>query len=94
MREIPVTDARAQLAELVNQVAYGGEAVVLTRHGRRLVALVPVDSLPQEQGADAEAGVVLDLGGGGRLTTVDDVPAAARQQEGPPAAPGPGDHRG
>lgn len=59
---MPVTDARAQLAELVNQVAYGGESVVLTRHGRRLVALVPVDSLPQERAADAESAVVLDLG--------------------------------
>ncbi|MGH3321769.1 MAG: type II toxin-antitoxin system Phd/YefM family antitoxin [Streptosporangiaceae bacterium] len=44
-REIPVTQARADLAELVNRVGYSGERVVLTRHGRPLVALVPAADL-------------------------------------------------
>jgi antitoxin (DNA-binding transcriptional repressor) of toxin-antitoxin stability system len=29
--EIPVTQARAELAELINRVVYGGEHVVVTR---------------------------------------------------------------
>jgi prevent-host-death family protein len=44
-REIPVTQARAELAELVNRVGYGGERLVLTRHGKPLAALVPASDL-------------------------------------------------
>lgn len=44
-REIPVTQARADLADLVNRVAYSGERVVLTRHGKAMAALVPADDL-------------------------------------------------
>ncbi|OBQ47090.1 prevent-host-death protein [Streptomyces sp. H-KF8] len=43
--EIPVTQARAELADLVNRVVYGGERVVVTRHGKPLVALVSADDL-------------------------------------------------
>ncbi|MFI6644090.1 type II toxin-antitoxin system Phd/YefM family antitoxin [Streptomyces sp. NPDC050504] len=43
--EIPVTQARAELAELINRVVYGGERVVLTRHGKPLVALVSAADL-------------------------------------------------
>lgn len=43
--EIPVTQARAELAELINRVVYGGERVVVTRHGRPLVALVSAADL-------------------------------------------------
>lgn len=39
---VSVTDARSQLAELVNRVAYTGEQVTLTRHGRPMAVLVPV----------------------------------------------------
>jgi prevent-host-death family protein len=55
MREIPVTEARAQLSDLVSQVAFGGEPVVLTRHGKALVALVPAALLG---GRDPVAGDV------------------------------------
>lgn len=43
--EIPVTRARAELADLINRVVYGGERVVVTRHGKPLVALVSADDL-------------------------------------------------
>ena len=39
--EISVTDAKAQLTELV-RLAEAGEEVVLTRHGRPTVRLAPV----------------------------------------------------
>lgn len=66
MREIPVTEARAQLSDLVSQVAYGGEPVVLTRHGKPLVALVPAALLLESDAAQGESGsqdvpVLLDL---------------------------------
>ncbi|MCZ2523471.1 type II toxin-antitoxin system prevent-host-death family antitoxin [Streptomyces sp. SCUT-3] len=50
--EIPVTQARAELAELINRVVYGGERVVLTRHGKPLVALVSASDLERLQEPD------------------------------------------
>jgi prevent-host-death family protein len=38
--EIPVTQARAELSDLVNRVVYGGERIVLTRHGKAVAAIV------------------------------------------------------
>ncbi|MFD5030931.1 type II toxin-antitoxin system Phd/YefM family antitoxin [Streptomyces sp. NPDC058405] len=43
--EIPVTQARAELADLINRVVYGGERVVVTRHGKPLIALVSAADL-------------------------------------------------
>src|SRR5690348_7308238 len=45
VHEVPVTQARAELAELINRVVYGGERVVVTRHGKPLVALVSAADL-------------------------------------------------
>lgn len=57
-----MTEARAQLSDVVSQVAFGGEPVVLTRHGKALVALVPAALLAKLTETDAEgAPVVLDL---------------------------------
>ncbi|MFJ4923064.1 type II toxin-antitoxin system Phd/YefM family antitoxin [Streptomyces sp. NPDC088725] len=55
--EIPVTQARAELADLINRVVYGGERVVVTRHGKPLVALVSaadLERLEKEQEAEEE----------------------------------------
>ncbi|MGW0763465.1 type II toxin-antitoxin system Phd/YefM family antitoxin [Streptomyces sp. NPDC002814] len=48
--EIPVTQARAELADLINKVVYGGERVVVTRHGKPLVALVSAADLERLEG--------------------------------------------
>ncbi|QKV91187.1 type II toxin-antitoxin system Phd/YefM family antitoxin [Streptomyces sp. NA02950] len=58
--EIPVTQARAELAELINRVVYGGERVVVTRHGKPLVALVSAADLErlEENGTEAEESVI------------------------------------
>jgi prevent-host-death family protein len=53
--EIPVTQARAELADLINRVVYGGERVVVTRHGKPLVALVSAADLERLEALD-EAG--------------------------------------
>ncbi|MFJ1773985.1 type II toxin-antitoxin system Phd/YefM family antitoxin [[Kitasatospora] papulosa] len=53
--EIPVTQARAELAELINRVVYGGERVVVTRHGKPLVALVSAADLQRLESEEAEA---------------------------------------
>ncbi|MEV4423942.1 type II toxin-antitoxin system Phd/YefM family antitoxin [Streptomyces sp. R-07] len=50
--EIPVTQARAELADLINRVVYGGERVVVTRHGKPLVALVSAADLEELEAAE------------------------------------------
>lgn len=59
--EIPTTEARAQLSELINRVGFGKERIVLTRHGKPLVALVPAELLEKLEDAAAAAPAVLDL---------------------------------
>ncbi|MFH8341831.1 type II toxin-antitoxin system Phd/YefM family antitoxin [Streptomyces sp. AM6-12] len=51
--EIPVTQARAELADLINRVVYGGERVVVTRHGKPLAALVSAADLERLEALDA-----------------------------------------
>ncbi|MFF8470530.1 type II toxin-antitoxin system Phd/YefM family antitoxin [Streptomyces griseus] len=53
--EIPVTQARAELAELINRVVYGGERVVVTRHGKPLIALVSAADLQRLEVDEAAA---------------------------------------
>lgn len=52
--EIPVTQARAELADLINRVVYGEERVVVTRHGKPLVALVSAADLARLENLAAE----------------------------------------
>ena len=55
MTEIGVTEARDQLGEMVNRVAYGDERIVLTRHGRPVAALVPIAVLHDVEDAEDAA---------------------------------------
>lgn len=41
--ECRVTVAREQLAELVNRAAYADQTTFLTRRGKRVAAIVPID---------------------------------------------------
>jgi prevent-host-death family protein len=45
MTRLAASEARHQFAEVVNQVAFGGERIVLHRHGKDVAALVPVADL-------------------------------------------------
>jgi prevent-host-death family protein len=40
-----ITEVRRNFSETVNQVAFGKERVLVTRHGKALVALVPIEDL-------------------------------------------------
>jgi prevent-host-death family protein len=42
MKPVTTAEARKNMAELLNRAAYGGERFVVTRHGKELVAIVPV----------------------------------------------------
>lgn len=43
--KITTADARKHMAELLNRAAYGGERFVVTRHGKDLVAIVPIEEM-------------------------------------------------
>ena len=45
MARLPASEARESFSEVVNQVAFGGERVVLQRHGKDVAAIVPVSDL-------------------------------------------------
>lgn len=45
MDTIPFSEARSNLTEIVNEVAYGGERVILTRKGKELVAIISLEDL-------------------------------------------------
>lgn len=73
MHEVPVTEARAEFSELVSRVAYGGEPVVITRHGKPLVALVPAAYLDRLTTGTA--------GGGQSATEMTVLDMTARREE-------------
>ncbi|MEU6007588.1 type II toxin-antitoxin system Phd/YefM family antitoxin [Streptomyces sp. NPDC047453] len=75
--EIPVTQARAELADLINRVVYGGERVVVTRHGKPLVALVSAADLERLEQLAEPAGDP----GVGAVSQVRDVPSVSPQQQ-------------
>lgn len=56
-----MTQARAELADLVSRVGYSGERILLTRHGRPLAALVPVGDLEALERPPAEIGFSIAL---------------------------------
>jgi prevent-host-death family protein len=45
MEEITTAEARKNLAELLNRAAYAKERFVVTRHGKELVAIVPLEDV-------------------------------------------------
>ncbi|MFJ4788359.1 type II toxin-antitoxin system Phd/YefM family antitoxin [Streptomyces sp. NPDC088794] len=77
--EIPVTQARAELADLINRVVYGGERVVVTRHGKPLVALVSAADLARL--AELDAAAVEEEQVITAVSTVREVPSAPREQQ-------------
>lgn len=45
MASLPFSEARSHLTDVVNEVAYGGKRIVLTRKGKKLVAIIPLEDL-------------------------------------------------
>jgi prevent-host-death family protein len=94
--EVPVTQARDQLAELINRVAYGHERVVLTRHSKPVACIVPPEDLAwlEQRGQErinltstGPAGDILQV-----LATPGPLPIAAqhrsREDQRPARSPG------
>jgi prevent-host-death family protein len=57
MAEIGAYDAKTRLAELLSRVEKG-ERIVITRHGRPVAQLVPVEDAPHMTVEEAIAGIV------------------------------------
>lgn len=45
MKHVTTAEVRKNMAELVNRAAYGGERFVVTRHGKELVGIVPLEDV-------------------------------------------------
>jgi prevent-host-death family protein len=45
MKEVTTAEARKHMSELLNRAAYGKERFVVTRHGKELVAIVPLEEV-------------------------------------------------
>ncbi len=45
MSRISTAEARDRLSDIINRAAYGKERVVLTRRGRELAAVVPIEDI-------------------------------------------------
>jgi prevent-host-death family protein len=54
MTKLSTTQAREKFGDTLNRVAYGKERVVLTRSGKELVAIVPVEDLAVVEALEAK----------------------------------------
>lgn len=45
MGQVSTVDARSQLSEIINRAAFGKERLILTRRGKELVAVVPIEDV-------------------------------------------------
>ena len=45
MTRIAASEARTDFAEIMNKVAFGGERILLHRHGKDVAAIVPIEDL-------------------------------------------------
>ncbi|WP_200301091.1 type II toxin-antitoxin system Phd/YefM family antitoxin [Streptomyces adelaidensis] len=79
--EIPVTQARAELADLINRVVYGGERVVVTRHGKPLVALVSAADLEQLEALEESSEEPVISAVSSAVSSVREVASVSREQQ-------------
>lgn len=54
---MPISDARDNLAEVVNRAAYSGEPTYITRRGRRLAVVVSAAQLEADEMRNRQQGV-------------------------------------
>jgi prevent-host-death family protein len=47
MRRISTGDARSRFAEIIKEAAYGSKRTVITRHGKEIAAVVPIEDVQE-----------------------------------------------
>lgn len=45
MGQVTTVDARKQISEIINRAAFGKERITLTRRGKEIAALVPIEDM-------------------------------------------------
>jgi len=45
MAQVSTVEARKQISEIINRAAFGKERMILTRRGKELVAVVPIEDI-------------------------------------------------
>ena len=55
MGELPISEARDRLGEVVSRAEHGQERTVLTRHGRPVAVVISIDDLRELEAAEDEA---------------------------------------
>jgi prevent-host-death family protein len=55
MSEMPISEARDHLGEIVSKAEHTHERVVLTRHGRAVAAVISIEDLRELEAAEDEA---------------------------------------
>jgi len=45
MGQVSTVDARSQFSEIINRAAFGKERMILTRRGKEIVAVVPIEDV-------------------------------------------------
>jgi prevent-host-death family protein len=87
--EMPVTQAREELADLINRVAYGRERIILTRHSKPVAGIVPPEDLVRLEERDEESpnlpytGIIVEK----QHLAVDPGPMPIAAQHRPPPQP-------
>ena len=61
MRNVNAAEARDDFADTVNRVAYGKERIVISRRGKELAAVIPIEDLHLLERLIAEAEDRLDI---------------------------------
>jgi prevent-host-death family protein len=59
MSEIPISEASGHLDQVANESATTGEVIYLTRDGRRLAAIVPVEVAAEIEAAEDAADIAV-----------------------------------
>lgn len=47
MMELTVSEAREKLSDIISEVAFGKKQVVLTRNGKKIIAIISMDDFEQ-----------------------------------------------
>lgn len=55
MTEMPISDARDHLGEIVSKAEYAHERTMLTRHGKAVAAVISLEDLRELEAAEDEA---------------------------------------
>lgn len=55
MSELPISEARDHLGEIVSKAEHAQERTVLTRHGRAVAAVISIEDLRELESAEDEA---------------------------------------